>query len=58
MPRSQCAERFERLVRRAAEAATVVCPECNSGTVEKLTSAFALGKAQEADGAAELLWLR
>jgi len=42
---SQCGERFERLVRRAAEAATVVCPECNSGTVEKLTSAFALGKA-------------
>jgi putative FmdB family regulatory protein len=43
---SQCGERFDRLVRTAAESRAVACPECSSTSIEKIPSAFALGKAR------------
>jgi putative FmdB family regulatory protein len=38
---SGCGHRFEKLVRRFAEA--VACPACESGAVDKQLSVFAVG---------------
>jgi len=42
---SACGERFDRLT-STAERSAVSCPRCNGNRVERLLSAFAVGKSQ------------
>ncbi len=41
----ECAGKFEKFVRSAADH-QVTCPQCSSEAVEKIPSAFAVGRAQ------------
>lgn len=40
---SSCGERFEKLMAAADKVNTVECPKCDSRSVERIPSAFAVG---------------